>query len=116
MRKIVGFILYSFFSGGTVFWLLIVGLIFGCTSLLGQCDSSESKPKYTEHEYELLSELYYKVYEEAEESYWKLANMYDDLYTAYRDDPGRTGSLDGFIEYDNLEGALPDDVVYFLDD
>lgn len=63
-----------------------------------------------------IGSIYRRVYDKANEAYWELGNMYQDLYEAYRDDPGRTGSLDGFKDPMDLEGPLPDDVDWFLDD
>lgn len=117
MKRIINSFLNSLFGGGTIFWLLIVGIFFGCSNLLGRCDSSDqTSERFTDHEYELMEEIYYSAYEEAQNNYWKLANMYDDLYTTYQDDPGRTCSLDGFLRYEDLEGALPDDFQWFLED
>lgn len=124
MRRFLGNIVEHLLSIIVLAMILALVIIIG--SYINSC-SSESRAiakakadaeheAIQEAEYERLGALYYRVYDDAMEAYWDLANMYDDLYSAYRDDPGRTGSLDGFLNPADLEDPLCDDVAYYLDD
>lgn len=109
--------------------LFMIALLFTPVILLGSfiksCSPEEQAIARAEAEAERQAEqeafldevgsIYRRVYDEANEAYWDLASMYEDLYDAYLNDPGRTGSLDSFINPIDLEGPLPDDVDCFLD-
>ena len=105
---------------------LVLSPVILIGSFLKSCSPEEQAMKRAEAEAERIAEeeaelerigrIYNRVYDEANDAFWNLANMYEDLYYTYSNDPGRTGSLDGFIEPGYIDGPLPDEVSYFLDD
>ncbi len=89
--------------------ILIGSCLWSCSPEAEAMARAEARAE-KEAEYERLCIFYYKVYDRANDCYWKLANEYQDLYNLYLNDPGRTESLDGFTDPRDLEFALPEEL------